>query len=241
MGSKRLIAIAVAAALALPLLVSGGAAATAEQQDRDGWFRQPRTVGTDDAGDWNNGEGAEIGHFLGQDLVEAQIGMQDRRTINFIIKVTFLPPWGGVPEITRYQWEFAVGRKLVQIDGKWTNFSRGACDPTSGQCPPPRNPGVAPFLVRGNCVTEDNLTLCEELGLVEAEFDPAEGTINVPVPLKMIGARRRSVIRPQMSQFNQQVGGEVIAVPSAFFSLSNAPSDALRVTRNYRIPRRARP
>jgi hypothetical protein len=100
---------------------------------------------------------------------------------------------------------------------------------------------VAPFLVRGNCVTEDNLTLCEELGLVEAEFDPAEGTINVPVPLKMIGARRRSVIRPQMSQFNQQVGGEVIAVPSAFFSLSNAPSDALRVTRNYRIPRRARP
>jgi hypothetical protein len=83
--------------------------------------------------------------------------------------------------------------------------------------------------------------LCEEFGIVQAEFDPAEGTINVPVPLEMIGAKGRSLIKPQMSDFNQQVGGEVIAIPSAFFSSSGFPSDALRVTKNYRIPRGARP
>ena len=59
--------------------------------------------------------------------------------------------------------------------------------------------------------------------------------------LEMIDAGPRSLIRPQMSEFNQQVGGEVIAIPSAFFSSSGFPSDALRVTKNYRIPKGARP
>jgi hypothetical protein len=70
-----------------------------------------------------------------------------------------------VPEATRYTWNLDVDPtphlvtedgsnpdlKSFDLDGKFTNFSRGACDPTAGTCPPPRNPGLQPFVLRGDC------------------------------------------------------------------------------------------
>ena len=41
-------------------------------------------------------------------LAEAQIGMEHRSTLNFILKLAYLPPWGGWPELTRYTWDFTV-------------------------------------------------------------------------------------------------------------------------------------
>lgn len=229
MRFKSIAAATLAALLAGALLAPVATAQT-----------KPKTVGEDDAGDWGETVDptlAPIGDLLGQDLTGAAIGMSDDGAdIHFVITVNSLPPVGGVPEVTRYTWDFNLDGEAVKLDGKFTNYSRGACDPTSGQCPPPRDPGMQPFIVRGNCeVNEANVTICEELGIVQAEFDAGEGTITIPVPMELIGAKKRSKIAPSTGGL---FGGTVEAMPTAFFSASNFPHDSLLATKTFRIPRK---
>lgn len=199
--------------------------------------KKPVVVGTDAADDWGanvDGNIAPMGQALGQELVEASIGVGDAKTLNFIIKTSFLPPNGGVPEFTRYVWTFSVDGEFRELDGKYTNYSRGTCDPTSGQCPPPRDPGLYPFLVRGNCIT-DQVVQCEEIGLVQATFDGATSTITIPVPLDMIGAKPGSKIGPASS--DAAFLGQVAAITSAYYSVANEPHDGILVTKTYKVPR----
>ncbi|MGH2748493.1 MAG: hypothetical protein ACRDKB_11275 [Actinomycetota bacterium] len=193
-------------------------------------------VGEDPAGDW--GENADptlgpLGDPLGQDLVAASIEMADKKTVNFIIGLNALPPNGGMPEFSRYKWSFLVDGEYVELDGKYTNYSRGACDPTSGQCPPPRDPGLHPFLVRGNCGDVGGVTTCEELGTVQATFDAASATITVPTPLDLIGAKKRSKIAPGTTVF----GGSLYAAPSVLLTNNSMPLDTMVVTKTFRVPR----
>lgn len=191
-------------------------------------------VAKDAAGDWGDGTiPAELGTLMGQDLVGAEIAMADKKTVNFVLKVAQLPPNGGVPELTRYIWSLEVDGEYVELDGKWTNYSRGACDPTSGQCPPPRDPGTQPFLVRANCglVEGQNVSTCEEVGIVKATFDAAKGTITIPVPAAIINAKKGSKITAGSSSFTSGAGGNIIAIWSAFLSTNNpAALDAMQVT-----------
>lgn len=199
---------------------------------------KPLVVGTDDPADWGSNQDAALqplGQALGQELVSAAIGMADKKTVNFIIETAFLPPSGGTPEISRYVWSFTVDGEYRELDGKFTNYSRGACDPTSGQCPPPRDPGLYPFLVRGNCVT-DTVISCEELGVVQATFDAATSTITIPVPLEMIGGKPGSKLGPAISEGGY--GGSVFSVPTAFYSIGNFPHDGLTVTKTFKVPKR---
>ncbi|MBA2726097.1 MAG: hypothetical protein H0U53_08915 [Actinobacteria bacterium] len=195
----------------------------------------PTVLGTDDAGDWGANVDATIGPVgaaLGQDLTEASIAPSaDKKGLDFVITLASLPPTGGTPEISRYSWDFTVDGEAVELDGKFTNFSRGTCDPTSGQCPPPRNPGLQPFFVRGNCAVVEGTAVvaCEELGVVQAAFDAAKGTITIPVPLELIGAKKGSKIGPGVGLF----GSTVEAAPAAFLTSGSFPSDGLLILKTY--------
>lgn len=198
------------------------------------------TVGEDPIGDWGGGDPdlAQVGHVLGQDLVGAHIDVGPDTT-NFIIEVTYLPATtNGVPEVTRYSWYFLVDGQEFQLDGKFTNYSRGACDPTSGQCDPaagklPRDPGVAPFLLRGNCTTnEQNITLCEELAHLQADFNARTRTVRIPVPNELLALAPCSTIDGGANIF----GGSISAAPSAFFTISTAPMDTLAIWDSLTIP-----
>jgi hypothetical protein len=138
-----------------------------------------------------------------------------------------------MPEIARYTWDFNVDGKFRELDGKFTNYSRGACDPTAGSCPPPRDPGMQPFFLRGNCgVTETpaiTFTACEELAAIQATFDAAAGTITIPVPMAALGAKTGSKVEPAANIF----GGSVSASPSAFVTSAAFPMDILTTTKTY--------
>ena len=230
-------ATAAISAIAVIALFSGGVDAAPKA-------KKAKKVATDPAGDWahnHNTAASPIGDQLGQDLLEASIGMADKKTVNFNIKVGHLPPNGGVPELTRYVWSLEVDGKYVELDGKYTNYTRGACDPTSGQCPPPRDPGMAPFLVRGDCETnEANTTICKEKGLVHASFNASSGTITIPVPLKLLGAKKKSVIKAGTSDFtaNENTGGTIVSIPTAFFALTGFPNDAMMMTGKFKVPKK---
>jgi hypothetical protein len=230
MNTYRRFGVAVAA-IALAVSCFGGAASAGAVK--------PVVVGTDPAGDWGVAVDptlAPVGDALGQDLVGASIS-GDAKTINFVISVNSLPPTGGAPEISRYTWDFNVGKLFTEIDGKFTNYSRGACDPTAGNCPPPRDPGLYPFAIRGDCgVASDTgttVTTCKEIGLVQATFDAAAGTITVPVPAALIHAKPGSKITPAANLF----GGTVSAAPAAFFTSSAMPIDTLVATKTFTVPR----
>lgn len=230
MKSKTLIALSLAALLALSVVGPSAAVAKKKKKAPKG----PVVMGTDDAGDWgnNNTTGEDIsalGNELGMDLIEASIEMADKETVNFVITVDNLPATGGIPEIPRYIWSLDIDGEYTELDGKFTNYSRGVCDPTAGTCPLPRDPGQQPFFVRGNCTTDAtaNLTTCQELGIVQAAFDPAEGTITIPVPLELIGAKKGSKIKNGSSSFTAGAGGAIIAIPSAFLSRTDMPLDAM--------------
>lgn len=200
----------------------------------------PVVVGTDPAGDWalDGNVIPGVGEKLGQDLLEAAIGMVDDTTVNFVITVSELPPTGGMPEFTRYIWSLDVDGKYVELDGKFTNYSRGACDPQAGSCPPPRDPGMSPFLIRGDCVTDPNtnVTTCQEKAIVKGAFDGAAGTITVPVSLELLGAVPGSVIAPGASDFTTGVGGPLVAIPTAYVSSSGFPSDAMLIGTTFTVP-----
>ncbi|HEV3473651.1 MAG TPA: hypothetical protein VG408_10725 [Actinomycetota bacterium] len=200
---------------------------------------KPVVVGTDADDDWGANADPTIapaGDALGMELVEASIGMADPKTVNFIIKVKSLPPVGGTPEFVRYVWTVMIDGELLQLDGKFTNFSRAACDPTAGTCPPPRNPGTAPFLVRGNCTDNGGAAVtCEEIGLVNGTFDVAAATITVPVSLELLGAKPGSKIEHGTQPGSNFAG--VWAIPSAFVSQGNMPLDELLLTKAFVVPR----
>jgi hypothetical protein len=195
-------------------------------------------VGTDPEGDWGANVDPTLGPIggpLGQDLVQASIGMADKKTVNFIIKVTSLPSNGGMPEATRYTWNLLVNGKAYELDGKWSNYTRGSCDPTGNACPPPRDPGMQPFLVRGDCASNGAAVACKELGIVQATFDPGAGTITVPVTLAMLKAKPGSKIGSGTQAASGFSG--LSATPSAFYSHSAAPYDFLIPTKTFVVPR----
>lgn len=198
--------------------------------------KPPLVVGVDPAGDWGcnqNCAAKDFGNELGQDLLEATIGMSDPKTLNFTIKVAKLPSGGGVPEFSRYTWELLVDDTPVQISGGFTEYLRGTCNPTYNPliCPPPRDPGEAPFFVRvGGCTVGGP---CEELGLAHGKFDPAAGTITIPVPLEVLGAKPKTKIGPNTSLF----GGAIYAAPAAVVTNAQVPADTLAVTKTFVVPK----
>jgi hypothetical protein len=90
--------------------------------------------------------------------------------------------------------------------------------------------------VRGNCGVAEgtNVTLCEELGIVQAAFDTAEATITIPVPLELIGAKKGSKIGPGTNIF----GGSISAMPTAFFTTNSFPLDFMTLTETYVVPKK---
>jgi hypothetical protein len=232
---KKTLALLALAALAAATLIGPATVASAGKKKTG-----PVVVGTDPAGDWGSNQDAALapaGDPLGQDLVSASIGVGDKGMLNFVIELNALPPTGGMPEFTRYTWDFTVDGELMELDGKFTNYSRGTCDPTSGQCPPPRDPGMQPFLVRGNCTVDNTtpvaLTLCEEFAKVQGIFDAAGGTITIPVPIEALGAKAGSKIVGALGTF----GSTISAAPAAFVTNGSMPMDGLITTKTFTVPK----
>jgi hypothetical protein len=221
----------VTTAVASVLLVGLLAPASAIAKKSSG----PTVVGTDDAADW--GVNADptltpLGGPLGQELVEASIGMADAKTINFVIKVASLPPSGGVPEASRYNWDFTVNGTAYQLTGAFTDYLRGVCNPLhTGACPPPQDPGQQPFFLRqGSCLVGED---CFLLDTFNATFDAAEATITIPVPLAAIKAKPGSKIGPGATS----LGGTVYAAPAVMVTQAAFPHDTMTILKTFVVPK----
>ncbi|MGI8406956.1 MAG: hypothetical protein ACR2L3_00375 [Actinomycetota bacterium] len=195
----------------------------------------PVEIGTDPAGDWGCNVDCglnPIGTDTGQDLTSASLEMADKDNVNFVIGLEGLPPTGGIPELVRYTWNFSVGKQAFQMSGGFTEYVRGICNPnTPNTCPPPRDPGSAPFFLRqGSCNVGEE---CTEVALVHATFSAADGTITIPVPLEVLKAKPGSKVVPGATA----LGGTIYAVNGLFVTSSTLPLDTLTATGTYTIPK----
>jgi hypothetical protein len=193
----------VGAIVGAVLLAAVMAPAAAQEEVEDPRFPTDWHVVADGAAGTfgGGGEAAQAGHELGADLLEARIRMPDAEHVEFQIQTTNLPASGGAPEVIRYTWDMAVdtgeGAKVAQLDGKFTNYSRGVCDPTAG-CDPtalgadggPTDPGLQPFFWRGDLEQLDlgatTFNAMRNYATVPAIFDTDEDTITVSVPVEAI-------------------------------------------------------
>lgn len=227
MNVRSVVTTAFVSVLLLGILAPGSAIA--------GKKAGPVVVGTDDPADWGANVDptlTPLGAVLGQELVGASIGMADAKTINFIIKVSGLPPTGGVPESSRYNWDFTVNGTAFQLTGAFTDYLRGICNPLhTNACPPPQDPGQQPFFLRqGPCTVGAE---CHLLGTFTASFDAAEGTITIPLPLSAVKAKAGSKIGPGVST----LGGTVYAAPAAMVSNASFPNDTMTVLKTFVVPK----
>lgn len=229
---KLLVTVVVALAIAA-LLVP---AATAKPKKKGG----PAVVATDAADDWGGNVDATlapVGGALGQELTEASITMGDDKTVNFIIKVTGLPPTGGIPEFARYSWDFTVNGDAFGMSGNFTDYARGICYPAhTNTCPPPKDPGMQPFYVRqGPCtIGTGGLGECNLVATAKGTFDTATGTITIAVPADAIGAKPGAKIGPGV---NSVFGATIYASPSAVTAFNAGPHDTMTATGTYKVPK----
>lgn len=238
MKLKVLLAAMVLGCLAIGVLTPG----IAQGQGKAG---KATVVGKDADNDWGGNVDPNIapaGNALGQELVEASMSMADAKTVNFIIKVKSLPSTGGIPEFTRYGWDFSVDGSAMLISGARTEFIRTICYPLHSDpaCPPnvgdPQTASNSPFMVReGACtVGTGGVADCRVKAVVESTFDPATGTITVPVPLEALGAKPGSKIEPLT---NASFGGTIYAAPATVVASPNYPHDTLLVDKTFVIPK----
>ncbi len=226
------------------LLVGGLFAPSALAAKKKKASKGPLVVGTDPDNDWGANSDPTLqplGNMLGMEMTEAVIGMnKDGKSVDFVIKLKSLPPTGGFPEIPRYTWDFTVDGEGLQLDGKFTNFSRGVCDPTAGCLTAggqPKNPGLQPFFLRGKCgvtpLVAVNFTTCEELGTFAGVFDAAAATITISVPLEAMKAKPGSKVGPGQGTF----GGSISAAPAAWGTLSSFPMDTMILDKTFQVPK----
>jgi hypothetical protein len=192
-------ALAIVGALLLAAVVAPAGAEEPGEAEDPRFPTEWHVVADGDAGTFGGGgEAAQLGHQLGGDLVEARIRMPDADHVEFQIQTTNLPSVGGTPEVIRYTWDMFVdsgdGPVDASLDGKFSNYTRGVCDPTAG-CNPaegrnPEDPGMRPFQWRGPVevipLAATNFNARSNLATVAADFDTDEHTITVLLPVEMI-------------------------------------------------------
>lgn len=69
--------------------------------------------------------------------------------------------------------------------------------------------------------------------MAHATFDPAEGTITIPVPLEELDAKPGSKIVPGATAF----GGTIYAAPALLVSQTSLPNDTMIILKTFKVPK----
>ncbi|MGH2692174.1 MAG: PA domain-containing protein [Actinomycetota bacterium] len=185
----------------------------------------PVTVTEDPAGDAP--VAPQLGEHTGVDLVAARM-YQPAPDAELVVewKVTNLPASGGIPEGTRYSLPFKIGTKEFQVQAKFSNLGSVT---TADDPPGHATHAGATFQLRGNCTTSyqgTGVAACPHLGWLTGEYDVANDTVRVRIPL---GASFAPEIAPgarlERNTSSNANLNMVIAGYQAFVALSPTTND----------------
>ena len=226
---KKLITILLAGGLILGVV--GGAQAG-----------KSATVWEDATGDADLGQGLGSSIPAGFDLQSGSI-VAKGPNLEFTAVHADMPPAGSAPEAARFLWSFSVGKTTYRLTVKSVDI--GKPDVTQGQTTERvgRVDANGHFRLEGDCgatAAPAVMTFinCKPLAYLEGAWDPASKSFTVLVPMKLIKAKRGSVIGPGGGDATQICASQVAWV-SHYAERSLSPNtciDTAAMTKTYRIP-----
>lgn len=163
----------------------------------------PTKVFTDASGDATVEGNSPANLPGGWDITEGAI---ERKGANIEFTVTHgdMPPFGSMPEATRFIWNFTVGKTPLRLTVKSVDI--GKPDVAAGQTTERvgRVDLQGHFRLEGECVTEPGVGIsfvnCPPLGYFDGSFDPASMSFTAIIPMKALKAKPGSVIGPGAEQ-----------------------------------------
>ncbi|HET7481461.1 MAG TPA: hypothetical protein VFK89_01240 [Actinomycetota bacterium] len=184
---KKLLSLAVAVGLvALPLTAHAAAP-------------KPTQVWEDAAGDADNGQGVGQSIPGGFDLVSGTVA-QNGANLELTATMADMPPSGSLPEGFRLLWSFGVGKGEFRLTLKSADI--GKPDLEGGQTTERvgRVDINGHFRLEGNCQSTTvgalNAINCAPLAYLDGTWDPATSSVTAIVPMKLVKAKKGSVVRP---------------------------------------------
>jgi opacity protein-like surface antigen len=224
---KKFFSLALVAGLAVLPLSSAHAAA------------KPTQVFTDVAGDADNGQGLGASIPGGFDLVSGTVA-QNGANIEFTATHADMPPSGSLPEGFRFLWAFGVGKAQYRLTVKSADI--GKPDLEAGQTTERvgRVDATGHFRLEGNCTSTVvgalNAINCQPLAYVEGHFDPATMSFTAIVPMKLIKAKKGSVIAPGAGDSTQICATQICWVShTEERSLNTTIIDSASVTGSFKV------
>ena len=188
---KILIAAVAGALLAAPVSAVGAKKA------------KPATVFTDAAGDAGNQDsGVPVGTEAGYDLTKGLVG-QKGKNLTFTVEHAAMPATGSVGEGARLIWGLSVNGTMYQMTVKSLDIGKPDVvtsaltqSPTGGERVGQVYQGVARLEQCGQVAAPAVLTFstCSTIEYLPATFDPAKKTAAWEVPMKLVKAKKKSLI-----------------------------------------------
>jgi len=158
---------------------------------------KPATVFTDDAGDATVEGRSPLNIPGGWDITEGAIEAKGKDLL-FTVTHGDMPPFGSMPEATRFLWNFTVNKKPYRLTVKSADI--GKPDVIGGQTTERvgRVDLQGHFRIEGECVTDATLPLqrvnCPPLGYFDGSFDPATMSFTAIIPMSVFKAKAGSVV-----------------------------------------------
>ena len=180
---KKLISVAVAGGLLLGMVASASAA--------------PKVVFTDDSGDATLQGQTPANMPGGWDITEGSI---ERKGKDLLFTVTHgdMPPFGSMPEGTRFLWNFNVGKTPFRLTAKSVDIGKPDVATQTGDERIGRVDLNGHFRIEGECATDSTLPVgfvnCPVVGYYDGSFDPASMSFTAVIPMKDLKAKPGSKI-----------------------------------------------
>lgn len=180
----RKIAVALSALMLVGVLGSAQAA--------------PVTVWEDDTGDADAAQGLGGSIPGGFDLVSGALA-RNKANLDFTVTVADMPPGGTLPEGFRFLWAFAVGSTSYRITAKSADIGKPDVLAQNGTERVGKVDPMGHFRLEGDCKAGETIGVvqpinCQPLAYITGAFDAASASFTVSVPMKLIKAKKGSVI-----------------------------------------------
>ena len=159
---------------------------------------KPTQVWEDAAGDAGNQDSGVPGvDQLGYDLVGGAIEKKGKN-LNFVVTHAAQLPIGTGHEATRFMWAFNVGKGSFRITAKMVDIGKPNPMTQDGADRIGKANAQGFAKLEGDCATTAtpaaNAINCATLAEIPVTFDAAAKTITVEVPMKLVKAKKGSVI-----------------------------------------------
>lgn len=196
----------------------------------------PAVVVTDASGDATLESQLPASVPGGWDITEGAIE-RDGANINFTVTHGDMPPFGSMPEATRFIWNFNVGKNPFRLTVKSADL--GKPDVVGGQTDERvgRADVAGHFRLEGKCETDASLPLqrvnCPVIGYFEGAFDPASMSFTATIPMTALKAKPGVAIGPAA----EQICTVCWVTQVAERSLNVTVIDEAQMLKSYKIPK----